>query len=62
MGAGTATPVPRCLSCNKVVATFRPGPPPGMGREPVIFEGVDKRMYRAAKDPTLAGQRSPVWE
>jgi hypothetical protein len=30
--------------------SFRPGPPPGSGREPVIMQGQDRQMYRASKD------------
>ena len=33
----------------------------GLGREPVILEGVDRHMYRAGKEPDGEGV-SPLWQ
>mmetsp|Transcript_18168 Transcript_18168/g.41222 ORF Transcript_18168/g.41222 Transcript_18168/m.41222 type:complete len:354 (-) Transcript_18168:1519-2580(-) len=54
--ANVAAGMLKCLSCEKPVLLHRPGPPPGSGREPVITQGTDGMMYRAAKE-----DYSPVW-
>mmetsp|Transcript_33619 Transcript_33619/g.82678 ORF Transcript_33619/g.82678 Transcript_33619/m.82678 type:complete len:374 (+) Transcript_33619:56-1177(+) len=56
----------KCLSCEKPVALHKPGPPPGIGREPVLVHGQDHNFYRASKEPSAAGggtegQYSPRW-
>jgi hypothetical protein len=61
MGAGTTIGMVHCISCQKPVAVHRPGPPPGTGREPVIVQGKDRNMYRAAKDPD-GGEYTPIWQ
>jgi hypothetical protein len=61
MGAGTTTGMVHCISCQKPVAVHRPGPPAGTGREPVMVQGKDRQMYRAAKDPD-GGEYAPIWQ
>jgi hypothetical protein len=60
MGAGTTMGMVHCISCQKPVAVHRPGPPAGTGREPVMVQGKDRHMYRAAKDPD--GEYTPIWQ
>ncbi|EKX42422.1 hypothetical protein GUITHDRAFT_141351 [Guillardia theta CCMP2712] len=55
--ANVAAGMLKCLSCEKPVLLHRPGPPPGSGREPVITQGTDGMMYRAAKE----AEYSPQW-
>ena len=61
MGAGTTVGMVHCISCQKPVAVHRPGPPAGTGREPVMVQGKDRNMYRAAKEPD-GGEYTPIWQ